>query len=76
MIEGVISGDKPIDLHPLAHADDDRVYECSSCGDRYSNDQVDLIGGLCPKDGAIFRPLGTFERKHPGFGWNWVNRSA
>lgn len=75
-MKDVISGDKPIDLHPLGKSGDDHIYECASCGDRYSYHQVDLIGGLCPKDGAIFRPLGVYEKKHPGFGWNWLKKLA
>ncbi|MGH2771610.1 MAG: hypothetical protein ACRDIU_00480 [Actinomycetota bacterium] len=72
----VISGAKPIDLHPAGESTDPRIYECASCGDRYHDHEVNLMGGLCPKDGAVFRPLGPFERRHPEFRRNFLRRTA
>lgn len=68
---------KPMDLHAMGAMHDPRIYQCQSCGDRYTDEQVDAVGGLCPKDGAIMRPLGQSERKLRGLwaGW-WMKKPA
>jgi len=76
MIEDIISGAKPMNLHPAMLSGDMRTYECSSCGDRFSDTQVDALGGVCPKDGAVFRPLGPFEKHHPEFRKNYLHKVA
>jgi hypothetical protein len=64
------------DLHPMGMIHDQRVYQCQSCGDRYTNEEVDSMGGLCPKDGAILRPLGQYEQAHKDLWRSWWTRKS
>jgi hypothetical protein len=67
---------KPMDLHPLGVIHDHRIYQCQGCGDRYTDDQVNEVGGVCPKDGAILRPLGHYEETHKGLWSGWWRKSS